>query len=304
MCSGRCGCRKGSGHQRVRWAELLPDEFRARRVAAPLAWLPLGLCEPHGHIAAYGLDTIKADWLCDEAARRFGGIVAPTQAWHIHETGYHARWLEEVVGEEEGELGTIPPDLMLRTFLYQLRALSNAGFRAVIAVSGHAGGNQRDLRRVAEAFSARFPLAVDVYADPELVEGRFSGDHAGRFEISQLMAIRPELVDLGRLDRRHEAGAGGRLAVGDDAAEATPEHGRAILEAQLSFLGQVAERRLAAFAGPPNPRITLAQAETVWIDAIGDPTPFVTSHPLPSQAAVSSSSRWKPGEHFTFREQL
>src|ERR1700722_18031483 len=109
----------------VRWAELLPLELRARRAVCPLAWLPMGLCEPHGYIAAFGLDTIKADWLCDKGARLFGGVVAPTQGWHIHETGYHARWLEEVVGEGEAELGSLPPDVLLRTFLYQLRALAN-----------------------------------------------------------------------------------------------------------------------------------------------------------------------------------
>ncbi|SDS18441.1 creatinine amidohydrolase [Opitutus sp. GAS368] len=304
MCSGRCDARKQTGVACVHWAELLPDEFRARRAAAPLAWLPLGLCEPHGHIAAYGLDTIKAEWLCTEAARRFGGIVVPTQAWHIHETGYHARWLEDVIGQEEGELGTLPPDVLLRTFLYQLRALANAGFRAVVAVSGHAGGNQQDLRRVAAAFSARVPVAVDVFADPELVAGTFAGDHAGKFEISQLMAIRPDLVDLSRLRRGDEPGAGGSLAIGNDAAESTLEHGRAILEAQVAFLGKVAKSRLTtALVAPPAERVTFAVTEEIWTGIMRDPKPFVTAHPLPDQAPVASASRWKSGEHFVVTGQ-
>lgn len=60
----------------VRWAGLFPDEFLARQQAQSVVYLPmgLGLCEPHGHIAVMGLDTIKADYICDEAARRFGGI--------------------------------------------------------------------------------------------------------------------------------------------------------------------------------------------------------------------------------------
>ena len=199
----------------------------------------MGLCEPHGNVAAYGLDTIKADWLCDEGARRFGGVVAPTQGWHIHETGYHARWLEEVIGEGEAELGSLPPDVVLRTFLYQLRALANAGFRGVIAVSGHAGGNQIDLRRLAASFMAKVALTVEVVADPELVAEQYDGDHAGRFEISQLLALRPDLVDLSRLGREPEIG---RFALGDDASEATVEYGQAILEAQLFSLGQIVKR--------------------------------------------------------------
>jgi creatinine amidohydrolase len=257
------------------------------------------LCEPHGHVAAYGLDTIKADWLCDEGARRFGGIVAPTQAWHIHETGYHARWLEEVVGEEEAELGTLPPDLLLRTFLYQMRALANSGFRAAIAVSGHAGGNQHDLRRVAAAFATHVPLAIEVFADPELVAGKFQGDHAGKFELSQLLAIRPELVDLSRRHRRRAPGAGGRLAIGDDAAEATAEHGRTILEAQLTALGEVVRNRITPrLATPPAPRVSLRGTERIWTEIIRSPTPFVTAQPAPNQTPVSMASRWKSGEQF------
>jgi hypothetical protein len=42
---------------------------------------------PRGHAAAFGLDMIKAEYSCDTAAARFGGIVAPSQTYHIHETG-------------------------------------------------------------------------------------------------------------------------------------------------------------------------------------------------------------------------
>jgi creatinine amidohydrolase len=286
-----------TGH--VRWAELLPDEFRAQRARCPLAWLPLGLCEPHGHVAAFGLDTIKADWLCDEGARRYGGIVAPTQGWHIHETGYHARWLEEVIGEETAEIGTLPPDVLLRSFLFQLRALANAGFRAAIVLSGHAGGNQRDLRRVAAAFSAQVPFATAIFADPELVEGKFTGDHAGKFEISQLLAIRPDLVDLSRLARGREPGAGGRFALGDDAADATAELGRAILQAQLDAVGSAAEKLQGALASAAAPRVSLTETESIWHSITLDQTPFVTAQPLDRQMPVSPTSRWKAGEFYS-----
>jgi creatinine amidohydrolase len=258
----------------------------------------LGLCEPHGYVAAFGLDTIKADWLCDEGARRFGGVVAPTQGWHIHETGYHARWLEEVIGEDEAEIGTLPPDILLRTFLYQLRALANAGFRGLIAVTGHAGGNQVDLRRLAAAFSARVPLAVEVYADPELVSGRYDGDHAGKFEISQLLAIRPDLVDLSRPPRGDGPGAGSRFALGGDAAEATADHGRIILEAQLASLGESVRRMSASLAGAAVTRVSLSKAEEIWASFASEPLPLVTANPLPGQPPVSATSKWKPGERW------
>ena len=222
-------------------------------------------------------------------------MVAPTQGWHIHETGYHARWLEEVIGEGEAELGSLPPDVVLRTFLYQLRALANAGFRGVIAISGHAGGNQIDLRRLAASFMAKVPLTVEVVADPELVSGQYDGDHAGRFEISQLLALRPDLVDLSRLGREPEIG---RFALGEDASEATVEYGRAILEAQLFSLGQIVKRINSLHLSENKGVVSLSLAEEIWASFISKAAPLVTARPHPGQIPVSSKSRWKAGEHW------
>ena len=184
----------------VRWAELKPEEFLRRLAERPVAYLPMGMVEPHGHAAAFGLDQIKAEYLCDEAAARFGGIVAPPQTYHIHETGFHGTWLEEVVGEVNPRLGGLPPDVVMRSLLFQLRVCVNAGFRAVMVVSGQ-NGAQGDLRLVADEFMKLVPVPVVIRSDPELVRGTFPGDHAGRYELSQLLYIRPDLVDMSRLDR-------------------------------------------------------------------------------------------------------
>ncbi|MEX1117131.1 MAG: creatininase family protein [Akkermansiaceae bacterium] len=278
----------------VRWAELRPDEFRERMAACPVVYLPLGLCEPHGHVAALGLDLIKADYYCDEAARRFGGIVAPSQGYHIHECGFHAPWLGEVVGEENPFMAAIPPHVMARMFLYQIRAFTNTGFRAIVAISGHSGGSQEDLRRVAAAFSDCTGIPVLMKTDPELVSGKFTGDHAGRYEISQLLAIRPELVDLSLINRRHEVNSGGRLAQGDDAAEATIEDGRAINEAILLAIGDAISDLLRGYEDhPPAPLLTHADAESIWTQLGGDAGPWVSNSLKPGQRPVASDSRWK-----------
>jgi hypothetical protein len=72
----------------------------SRRVRAAACRLPdrLPAFGPLRAVAPFGLDTIKAVYLCEEASRRFGGVVAPTQGYQIHETGYHAPWLTEVMG--------------------------------------------------------------------------------------------------------------------------------------------------------------------------------------------------------------
>jgi hypothetical protein len=89
----------------VRWAELRPDDFRARRDACPIVYLPIGLCEPHGHIAALGLDLLKAEYYCEQAAQRFGGVVAPAQGYHIHECGFHI-----IAAIGEAALGLVKAD--------------------------------------------------------------------------------------------------------------------------------------------------------------------------------------------------
>lgn len=220
----------------VRWSDLRPDDFLRRQRECPVVYLPLGLCEPHGHVAAFGLDTMKADYYCEQAASRFGGIVAPTQGYHIHECGFHRPWLDEVVGDSNPLLAGMPPQVVAYHFLYQLRAFANAGFRAVIGVSGHSGGSQNDLRRVAREFTSLSGIPVVVKTDPEW--GGYTGDHAGAYEISQLMAIHPEAVDLSLLGRMHEKGSGGRMALGEDAGESTAGKGREINETIIAAIGR------------------------------------------------------------------
>ncbi|HZG87198.1 creatininase family protein [Paenibacillus sp.] len=290
-----------TGSDKTLWAELLPHEFRSRLAACPVVYLPLGLCEPHGQVSAFGLDLIKAEWLCREAARRVGGVVAPSMGYHIHEAGYHARWLEEEVGEENPHLTSVPPEMMISFFIYQLRAFANAGFRAVVVLTGHSGGNQADLRRAAERFTARTGVPVWVRSDPELVEGLYTGDHAGKFELSQLMYIRPDLVDMTARSWEEVPGAGGRLALGSDADESNPELGRAIMEACLARLCEEAERlaaegRALAQSGARVERLTFADAEAIRAEALREADSWATAAPWPGQRPVSPSSQWKPYE--------
>jgi len=285
----------------VLWAELFPSELLRRIDTCPVVYLPMGLCEPHGHGAALGLDTLKAEGLCIAAARRFGGVVAPSLGYHIHETGYHARWLEETVGEVNPRMTAVPPHVLLYFLLYQLRAFHNAGFRGCVVLTGHAGGNQNDLRLAASAFMRHSPMRVVAVADSELVEGQFEGDHAGRYEYSQLLALRPELVDLDRLSRVSGPGASsalGRFAQGQDANQASLGYGLQIVEAALSALGRIArDLNQAASSTEAWPRLGCEEVETAWRSLLEQSDSWVTLSPWPGQVAVSASSRWQALEH-------
>lgn len=284
---------------KVLWSELLPHEFRSRRKDNPTVYLPLGLCEPHGQVTAFGLDTIKAEWLCEQAAQRMGGIVAPSMGYHIHETGYHARWLEEEVGDNNPHMTGIPPAVMLQLFLYQLRAFVNAGFRTIIVISGHSGGNQVDLRRAADLFMRHIPVRIWVRSDPELVEGLYMGDHAGKYELSQQMYLRPDLVDMRARSYENETDSGGRLALGLDADQASPELGKLIMEACLDRLCIEADRMKGMQSDEEISPIAYDVIESIWSELLQTANEWVTAQPWPDQAAVSPQSRWKPYEQYS-----
>jgi creatinine amidohydrolase len=271
----------------TRWAELLPREFLARQHQLPLVYLPLGLCEPHGHAAAFGLDTLKAEWLCEQAAQRFGGIVAPTQGYQIHETGYHRPWLAEVLGDVNPHLGSVPPDVLLRMLLFQLRAFVNAGFGGIVVLTGH-HGNQADLRLVAGEVMRTRPVRIIAVSDPELARPNYTGDHAGRYELSQLLYIRPDLVDLERVGDSSSS-ALGRFAQGEDAAEATAEYGHRILEHSLTEL----ERLIATgqpFTHPIEP-LSIEATEEMWARITARRDEWCTLHERdPEPAALASAS--------------
>lgn len=286
-----------SSDEKVHWADLRPDDFRARQARCPVVYLPVGLCEPHGHVAALGLDLVKAGHYCAEAARRFGGIVAPAQGYHIHECGFHAPWLAETVGEENAMMAAIPPHVMARLFLYQLRAFALAGFRAVIAISGHSGGSQEDLRRVAAAFTAATKIPVTVKTDPECIPHLHRGDHAGRYEISQLLAMRPDLVDLSLLKRGREPGSGGRLALGPDAGEADVAYGRMINDAIIAAIGDLARQVAPGPALVEPADLTYAQTEEIWSQVAATLPEWISVSPKKGQAPAPAGSRWKVHEH-------
>lgn len=279
---------------KVKWTELLPDEFIERQKWCPIVWLPMGLCEPHGHIAAFGLDTIKAEYICTAAAQKSGGIVAATQGYHIHETGYHAPWLEEVLGEANPHMASVPPDILLHLFLYQLRAFANAGFKAIVVITGHAGGNQEDLRLVASAFMDHFPVKVEVRADPELVKDRYTGDHAGKYEISQLMYIRPDLIDMTKISRQYEDKSLGRFALGLDAAEASPELGREIMTACIEEASSIAEALKSSMdMDVPVEHINHEQTASLWRNIFAQRSNWATHKLHPEQSPLREGAKWK-----------
>lgn len=279
----------------VCWVELFPSEFLKRQRAFGVVYLPMGLCEPHGQIAALGLDSIKAQLLCEAAARAVGGIVAPCTGFHVHECGPSARWLLENVGETDAPLGSVGPWAMAHFLLHQLRSLTNSGFAAAVIVSGHAGAHAGDLSLIVEKFSAEFNFPCRYITDAELAKPRFQPDHAGRYEISLLQFLRPELVDWNRASLASDKASGGKLALGSDAAEANAATGRVIFGYLVERLSEVAQEILPAGV-PPRRHVSFCETEGLWTQLRRNSASWACVKPRPGQAEVPADSRWNEGE--------
>lgn len=163
---------------------------------APAAVLVIafGAVEQHGHHLPFGTDFRIVDTVTARAVEQVDAnspiVLAPTVPYgssdhHLAVGG--ALSLSAKVFED------CATDL--------LSAAAESGFRRVFAVNGH-GGNDQLLRVAAQAAAGRQPLAVGggaywslaraelerILPDPASIPG-----HAGRFETSLMLALRPEL---------------------------------------------------------------------------------------------------------------
>jgi creatinine amidohydrolase len=154
-----------------------------------VAYVPLGALEWHGEHAALGLDGLKAEWICEQAAARTGGVLFPTMHWGAFYAlpspfTFHA-----------------PKRAMKLQVRRTLESLADWGFRVIVLLTGHYPLAQitllrRECRRIARR---RGVAALGIPEQALAVDLGYLGDHAAKWETSLLMAIAPSLVDLSRL---------------------------------------------------------------------------------------------------------
>ncbi|MHB0877005.1 MAG: creatininase family protein [Anaerolineae bacterium] len=251
---------------KVLWEEMLPDEVEEAVAERPVAWLPFGCLERHGPHMALGNDAVKAHGICVLAARRCGGIVWPPSYVHVggDEVDLSRRWLAQS-GNPKLWGPFFPPELVYSMFLLLLRQLEVLGFHAVVAVTGHYGGPEHDMAVVAERFMEHSPLRVRALSDADAIDcSGIGGDHAGRTETSQLLHLRPDLVDVKRLpaDRSRPP-----LLAGADAYEASAALGRDIVESQVRVLATAAQGLLADYRPwPGHETLSTAATMQLWQD--------------------------------------
>jgi creatinine amidohydrolase len=287
----------------VRWERMFPDELEAAFARCPVVYFPQGLCEPHGPHNALGLDALKAHAICCRAARAHGGIVAPPDYWHIHETGIYASWAHAGVGQvARSWMTAVPAWQHFKNVCYHVRAADALGFKVAIFLTGHYGPNWRDLKTLMDLLQPH--VASRLYGLPDFeanvpgfaADNKSGADHAGRVETSLLWALEPDCVDVSRLPAPDAPGP--HFAMGPDARQSDRRVGERMVDDEVRFLGNKARELLAAYdAVKPAQRLrTFEQLEEVWDRVVRPALPtFLTMQTAPPGAspAPPADSVWR-----------
>ena len=216
-----------------------------RGTAFEVAVLPWGATEAHNFHLPYATDVVQCDHVAAEAARR---------AW---EAGARVVVLPTVpFGVQTGQLDiplclNLNPGTQAAVLADLVASLEGQGIRRLVVLNGHGGNDFRQMIRELQPRTGVLLCAVNwwktVDAAPFFAE---PGDHAGELETSVMMHVAPELVlplaEAGDGAERRPRIAAFRegwawtprrwtavsadTGVGDPAA-ATPEKGRAFLDA-------------------------------------------------------------------------
>lgn len=179
----------------ILFAELTRTDLAALAPRS-LAIVPLGATEQHGPHLPTGTDFFHAEWVARRAASRAADrislVVTPTLPFGSSE--HHVPF---------GGTISLPTTVYYEAVTAIVDSLIRDGFRKIFLVNGH-GGNHELIQLVARDVALRQPVAVaaaswwnaawDVMVAAGAHEvGRLPG-HAGGFETSLVMAMRPELV--------------------------------------------------------------------------------------------------------------
>jgi creatinine amidohydrolase len=158
--------------------------------------LPLGATEQHGPHLPTGTDALLATEVAEravaiaaaKATRSF--VVAPSL--RVGASDHHHPF---------GGTLSLGPETLLSVVLDVAHSVVRAGGRRLVLINGH-GGNTGVCHAAAAAASSRWDVAVahldywtvlDAGADPAADDTPVPG-HAGAFETSMVLAVRPELV--------------------------------------------------------------------------------------------------------------
>jgi creatinine amidohydrolase len=134
----------------------------------------------------------------------------------------------------DGSCYWVPPGLFEQIIDAILIQLKRAGFKAVFA-DGHGPSRWAWVANMADR-EARLGLKLFGVTNDIAKLWKSQIDHAGRNETSLMLALRPDLVDLGQLSHDPEIWPQG--VAGHDPRHASIEHGQECLQASVALVRQ------------------------------------------------------------------
>jgi creatinine amidohydrolase len=196
-------------------SQMLPHEILAARQASSCAFLPVSPCfEWHSFHLPMGTDALIAEGISRHMAEQVQGIYFEPLSFGLDEYRPKDQLLNWGFGENDLVFGMRFPDLPLSSeysrcmelraaVTNRIEAVQRCGFRYVFLINNHGGTGQTallaDIAREWDHPEKRV-FSVSTYqfitcSHPHMK----TGGHAGQSETLNLMAFRPELVDLTRL---------------------------------------------------------------------------------------------------------
>ncbi len=188
------------------FAELNREQIRAAAQDS-LVVLPIGATEQHGPHLATGMDYFTVESIAREAAAIAGAQipVVVTPALPFGSSHHHFVF---------GATLSLSTGTYYRVVYELLESLVTDGFTRIFLLNGHGGNHElaqlavRDVilkHPVRAAAGSYWNMAWDALVAVEAHRGRNLPGHAGDFETSVMLSLRPELVSA---DRPHRDPAG------------------------------------------------------------------------------------------------
>lgn len=190
----------------VRWEELSTEALAAlSHRGIDMAILPVGATEQHGPHLPLGVDTISALAVAENASARTGIPVLPALAYGCS-LGHSTKWPGTI---------SLRPETLARLVVEIAEWLVAAGVRRLLLLNGHAT-NWAPLRCGLENVRHEFPaLRIALRSLWELspaIHAQYHADgrnfHANAAETSLMLAVRPDLVNMGKAVDEPDRSAG------------------------------------------------------------------------------------------------
>lgn len=184
--------------------DLTQPEIKAQFARNPLVILPAGSVEQHGPHLPTGTDTFASNVIGHAVAERMDGLVLPGPALGV--TPMHMPF--------EGTL-TLSPETYMRVVTETCVSTAQHGAKSLLILNWHEG-NIPSLAIAAEDLHRKHGLSVltvqACYVAADLFGHECNGlTHGGEIEALAVLAYRPELVHLDRIDYASDQERGSQM---------------------------------------------------------------------------------------------